>query len=72
MSNKLCEFRCEFPKISFLRSFAVFSSAIGISLSAPPAVQLLVAVVPYLGHNSAYVRGSHSVFVGFGARIRMT
>ncbi|CAL1149002.1 unnamed protein product [Cladocopium goreaui] len=33
-----------------------------ICLSAPPphAVQLLVAVVPYLGHNSAYVRGTAS------------
>ena len=65
----LWEFRCEFCK--FPKVICSFLFRHWISLSAPPhAVQLLVAVVPYLGHNSAYVRGSqHSVVVGFCARI---
>ena len=37
-----------------------------VSASTPPAaMKLLVAVVPYLGHNSAYVRGTAFFFCSF-------
>lgn len=55
----------------------LFRSWVSVSAFSSDAMRLLVAVVPYLGHNSAYVRGArlllarHWLGVGawFGARL---